>query len=284
MLEVTINEASEVNVVTAKDKLRVLLTREAILKEYKDVFEGLGHIGICSSFVVNPDYTPVQHAPRGVAVTLQKEVKEKTAEMEKKGIIQKVTANRLDKQHGCSGKTRKNQICLDPHNLNKAIQGPKYRMPSLEEVLPQLNKAKVFATLDAKDGLYQIGLDEASRKKTTFWSPFGRYRYLRMPFGISLPPEEIKHRLHEQLSGLNGVEILSLLQDRVTHKAQEAEANHDENLKLNSKKMTLKITQDGLKLDPDKVKVVKNMPKLKCNQQALSLLSFYRNSLKWHNP
>ena len=67
------------------------MTREAILKEYKDVFEGLGHIGICSSFVVNPDFTPVQHAPRGVAVTLQKEVKEKTAEMEKKGIIQKVT-------------------------------------------------------------------------------------------------------------------------------------------------------------------------------------------------
>jgi len=91
LLEVTINEATEVNVVTAKDKLRVLLTREAILKEYKDVFEGLGHIGTCSSFVVNPDYTPVQHAPRGVAVTLQKVVKEKTAEMEKKGIIQKVT-------------------------------------------------------------------------------------------------------------------------------------------------------------------------------------------------
>ena len=68
--------------------------------------------------------------------------------------------------------------------------------------------------------------------------------------------------------------MISLLQDRVTHKAQEAEANHDENLKLNSKKMNLKITQDGLKLDPDKVKAVKNMPKPKCNQQALSLLSF----------
>lgn len=90
LLKVTINEASEVNVVTAQDKPRVPLTREAILKEYKDVFEGLGHIRICSSFVVNPDHTPVQHAPRRVAVTLQKEVKEKITEMEKKGIIQKV--------------------------------------------------------------------------------------------------------------------------------------------------------------------------------------------------
>lgn len=77
---------------------------------------------------------------------------------------------------------------------------------------------------------------------------------------------------------------------------EEAEANHDENLKklldrarkanlkLNSKKMNLKkqqvkfmghvITQDGLKPDPDKVKAVKNMPKPKCKQEALSLLGF----------
>ena len=48
------------------------------------MFEGLGHIGISSSFVVNPHHTTVQHAPRRVAVTLQKEVKEKIAEMEKK--------------------------------------------------------------------------------------------------------------------------------------------------------------------------------------------------------
>ena len=46
LLKVTINETSEVNtVVTEQDKLRVPLTREAILKEYKDVFEGLDTLG-----------------------------------------------------------------------------------------------------------------------------------------------------------------------------------------------------------------------------------------------
>ena len=49
-------------------------------------------------------------------------------------------------------------------------------MPSLEEVFPRLNKAKVFTTLDAKDGFYEIGLDKARSKKTTFWTPFGRYK------------------------------------------------------------------------------------------------------------
>ena len=288
-LKVTINETSAVNtVVTEQDKLQVLLTREAIQKEYKDVFEGLGHIGISSSFVVNPDHTTVQHAPRRVAVTLQKEVKEKIAEMEKKGIIQKATEpTEWISSMVVVAKPGKIRICLDPRDLNKAIQRSKYQMPTLEEVLPRLSKAKVFTTLDAKDAFYQIGLDEASSKKTTFWTSFGRYRYLRMPFGISLAPKEFEHRLHEQLSGLDRVEILrdDILVAGYGDTQEEAEDNHDQNLrklldrarkvnlKLNSKKMNLKkqqvkfmghvITKDGLKPDPDKVKAVKNMCKPK---------------------
>ena len=279
-LKVTINETSAVNtVVTEQDKLQVLLTREAIQKEYKDVFEGLGHIGISSSFVVNPDHTTVQHAPRRVAVTLQKEVKEKIAEMEKKGIIQKATEpTEWISSMVVVAKPGKIKICLDPRDLNKAIQRPKYQMPTLEEVLLRLSKAKVFTTLYAKDGFHQIGLDEASSKKITFWTSFGRYRYLRMPFGISLAPKEFEHRLHEQLSGLDRVEILrdDILVAGYGDIQEEAEANHDQNLrklldrarkvnlKLNSKKMNLKkqqvkfmghvITKDGLKPDPDKVK------------------------------
>ena len=60
--------------------------------------------------------------------------------------------------------------------------------------------------LDAKDGFYQISLDEASSKLTTFWTPFGHYRYLRMPFGVSLAPEEFESTLQETLADLEGVE------------------------------------------------------------------------------
>ena len=149
------------------------------------------------------------HAPRRIPVTLQKEVKEKIAELEKKGIIQKVT-NPTDwiSSMVIVSKPGKIRICLDPRDLNKAIQRPKYQMPTLEKILPKLSKAKVFTTLDAKDGFYQIGLDEESSKKTTFWTPFGRYRYLRMPFGISVAPKEFECKLHEKLTGLEGVKIL----------------------------------------------------------------------------
>ena len=155
----------------------------------------------------------------------------------------------------------------------------------------------MFTTLDLKDGLYQIGLDEESSKKTTFWTPFGRYRYLRMPFDINIAPEEFECRLHEVLADLDGVEIIrdDLLVVGYGDTLTEAE-NHDANLrklleraravnmKLNSKKIKLKetevkfmghvISKDGLKPDPQKTKAVREMPKPTCKKEVLSLLGF----------
>lgn len=161
------------------------------MTEYKDVFECLGHIGDSSSFAIDPNYPLVQHVLRHIPVTLQKEVKEKIAELKGKGIIQKVAeSTSWISRMVVLVKPGKIRICLDPQDLNKAIQRPKYQMPTLEEILPKLSKMKVFTTLNAKDGFYQIGLEKESSRKTTFWTPFGRYRYLTMPFGINLTPKE----------------------------------------------------------------------------------------------
>ena len=66
------------------------LTTNAILTSYKDVFEGLAHIGN-STFVTDDKVKPVQHSPRWVPVALLEEVKEKLLDLEKRGIIKKVT-------------------------------------------------------------------------------------------------------------------------------------------------------------------------------------------------
>ena len=87
-------------------------------------------------------------------------------------------------------KPGKLRICIDPMDLNKAIRRPKYQMPILEEVLPKLANAKIFSVLDAKDEFHQVKLNEQSSYLTTFWTPFGQYRYLRMPFRISSAPGE----------------------------------------------------------------------------------------------
>lgn len=58
----------------------------------------------------------------------------------------------------------------------------------MEELLPQLTKTKVFSTFDVKNGFWHIQLDEASSKLTTFNTPFWRYRWLHLPFGLSSCP------------------------------------------------------------------------------------------------
>ena len=63
-------------------------------------------------------------------------------------------------------------------------------MPTIEDMAPDLTKAKIFTVVDAKDGFWQVELSEKSSHYTTFNTPFGRYRWLRMPFGICSASEE----------------------------------------------------------------------------------------------
>ena len=49
------------------------------------------------------------------------------------------------------------KLCIDPHDLHQALHRPHYPQPTIEDILPQLSKSKVFS--DVKDGFWQIKLD-----------------------------------------------------------------------------------------------------------------------------
>ena len=106
-------------------------------------------------------------------------------------------------------KPGKLRICLDPRDLNRALKRPHYLMPTMDDILPKLAEAKVFSVLDAKDGFWQVKLTERSSLLTTFATPFGRYRWTRMPFGICTTPEEFQRRQHEIIEGLLGVDVVT---------------------------------------------------------------------------
>ena len=85
--------------------------------------------------------------------------------------------------------------------------------------------------LDAKDGFHQ--LDEASSQLTTFWTPFGCYQYLQVPFGILSAPQEFQRRMHTVLQGLHGVEVIAddILVFGCGDTEDECQRDHDANLK-----------------------------------------------------
>ena len=69
------------------------------------------------------------------------------------------------------------------------------------------NGQKYFGCADLCSGYWQIPLTEASSYLTCFNTPFGRYRWLRMPFGLNCASEEYQRRMHEALEGLDGVKV-----------------------------------------------------------------------------
>ena len=61
-------------------------------------------------------------------------------------------------------------------------------MPKVEDIFSKLNGAKYFSTLDLKAGYHHIPLDKSSIPKTAFNSPFGKYEYIEVPFGLAQAP------------------------------------------------------------------------------------------------
>ena len=73
-------------------------------------------------------------------------------------------------------KKDKVRICIDPRDLNAAIKREHYPIPTVEEVVADIPRAKYFSVLDAKSGFLQIKLTHESSLLTTFNTPYGRYR------------------------------------------------------------------------------------------------------------
>ena len=181
-----------------------------ILTEYADVFEGLGCLADPYHIEIDPTAQPVIHPPRKVPVTLREPLRQELKRMEENKILAPVSeATDWVSSMVTVVKPNKLRICIDPKDLNRAIKRPHYPLPTIEEVATKLSKAKVFSVLDAKSGFWQVPLDEASSKLTTFNTPFGRFRWLRMPFGISSAPEEFQKRMNDTFGDIKGTAVIA---------------------------------------------------------------------------
>ena len=107
-------------------------------------------------------------------------------------------------------KNGKLRICSDPMDLNHALQQENYPMPTIEDVASHLHRAyKVFTSLDVSNRFWRVVLNEESSFSTTFNTPFGRYHWKRMPFGIRSASELFQRKMQELIEGLRGVEVIA---------------------------------------------------------------------------
>lgn len=191
---------------------------------------------------VDPSIQPVVRPAHHIPVAMQGRVKAELEHMPSIGVITPVTeptdwvssmvaAHKKDKAEI--------RLCINPKDLNTALKRPHYPMCSVEEVAAQMSDATVFSVLDGKNSR----LDKKSSMLTTFSTAFGRYGFLRMPFGIN-SASEVFQRTMEQLFA--GYPCSVIVDDIII--GGHGVAEHDANLK----RVPERVREVNLKLNPAK--------------------------------
>ena len=72
--------------------------------------------------------------------------------------------------------------------LNTITRTYVWPMPRVKDIFAKLGKAKFFTTLDLRFGYHHIALGVDTIKKITFVMPLGKYKYLKVSFGLAQAP------------------------------------------------------------------------------------------------
>ena len=266
---------------------------QIVCHEFPDLFDGIGKVKEKRIHLhIDQTVTPKQQPQRRIPFHVRKDVEKELERLERLDIIECIEGptpwvSPIVMVPKKSGEIR---ICVDMREANKAISREKHLMPTLDELIVDLNGATVFSTLDLTSGYHQLELAPESRYITTFSTHLGLRRYKRLMFGINSASEIFQNAIAEILAGLDGCKNIS--DDIIVHGKDQKE--HDANLRavlkrlaaqhvrLNKDKCTFSRSQvsfyghtfsaQGIKADPKKIEAITNARPPQSASEVKSLL------------
>ena len=165
---------------------------DALLKQYESQFmndkTSIGTTSLTSMTINMGNSDPVSQKPYPIAVKHYQWAKE---EIEKLLAAKVICSSRsswsapiivVPKGHG--GKC----LVIDYRVLSKVTRKSTWPMPKVKDIFSKLNGTTYFTMLDLRAGYHHIPLDKPSILITAFNSPFGKYEYVKVPFGLAQVP------------------------------------------------------------------------------------------------
>ena len=232
-------------------------------------------------FKVKDNAVPKIFPTRSVPLALREQVRAELLLMEQERVITRVTepiawCNPMQVVAKPNGKIR---ICMDPRYLNQFLERAVHPFPDFDEVLACAAGNRFFFKIDLSNGFWNLRLSVASSYLCVFNTPFGRFQYLQMPFGVSPAPEifhrvvgdvlrpfgnKVIHYVDDIFGGGATAEECDALEAKVIHALEQA------CLALNRAKCVSRqtrvnflgfvITTAGVEPTPEKVQEILNMP------------------------
>ena len=262
-------------------------------KVFSKLFEGLGTMPDVYKIIMRPDVKPYKiRSPRPIAIGLREKARKELQSMVELKVIEPVE----HPTEWCSGLTivpKANgniRMCVDLTMLNRGVEREFYPLPRVSDMLSQLATGRLFSKLDANSGFWQIVLDPESRELTTFLTPWGRFQFRRLPFGLSSAPEIFQRSMEKILFGLEGVicmmdDVLVFGTDAEEHWCRLRKVLQrilNSGMTLKKEKCEFGVTEvkflghivclEGVKLDPDKAKTIMAISPPNCKREAKRFL------------
>ncbi|XP_030745261.1 uncharacterized protein K02A2.6-like [Sitophilus oryzae] len=295
----SLQSSMTMNILKKINEVNLGLDKNSFINNNKDLFIGIGKFKEQCKLKVKNNASPVAKPPRRVPLSIKDRLKKHLDALVNKGIIAKhqgptewlsnlVIIEKSDKTL---------RVCLDPKNLNEVLEREYFEIPTLEEICVKLKNKSYFTVLDFKDGFYQVELDLESSKLCAFGTPFGVYRFLRLPFGLNCAPEYFQKLNQEHFGDIPGVivyfdDILiaadtSEEHDKILTRVLERAKKY--NVKFNSSKIQYKVREvnylgnifdrEGMRPDKNKIKAIQNLEQpnnKKELQKLLGMINYLR--------
>ena len=172
---------------------------DRVLAEYPDVLNPEpGRTDLVSLCINTADHTPVSSHPYRIAPRWREEVKKQLDQLLELGIIQPSVSPWSSSIVTIKKKDGGVRICIDYRAVNAITQPDPYQMPLIDDILEALACAKFISKVDLNKGFHQIPVDPSHYQKTAFCTPWGKYEFRVMPFGVRNGPS-VFQRLMDQV-------------------------------------------------------------------------------------
>ena len=233
---------------------------EELCEEYGEAFskhnEDISRTKLVKIDIDSGDSPPVSSRPYTLPLKHYEWVQREIESLEWAGVIKKSMSNWASPivivpKKSAPGEPLKRRLCIDFKKVNELQQEvlaerkkrgkiSLHLLPKIDKMYAKLKGTKVFSTIDLRSRYYHTALGKDSRAKTAFVTPFGKYEFLMVPFGLAQAPAYFQLLMNQVLEGLNF--MMAYLDDIIIF------SNSEEEHLLHLEEVFCQLRGSGLKM------------------------------------